>query len=234
MPRSARLVIPGLPHHVVQRAARGKTLFRTDKDRHRYLDLLARYATRQRLQIWAYCLMPDHVHLVAVPEEAWSLASALAALQIQHSKHLRRTHKMRGRLWQGRFSSCPMDERHAWEAVRHIERNPVRAGLILRPDRYPWSSAGGHAGLRKDPLLSGALESRGKVKNWAKWLRAGEDAAMVETIRASTRTGRPAGDKRFITRIEKLTGRCLRARKIGRPRKAKGKARRKAGHKAKR
>jgi putative transposase len=232
--RSARLVIPGLPHHVVQRANRGKTLFRNDQDRRRYLDLLARYATRQRLQIWAYCLMPDHVHLVAVPEEAWSLTSALAALQIQHSKRLGRTHKKRGRLWQGRFSSCPMDGPHTWEAVRYIERNPRRAKISMRPDRYPWSSAGGHAGLRKDPLLSGALESRGKVKNWAKWLRADEDAAMVQTIRACTRTGRPAGSKAFIARLEKLTGRCLRVRKIGRPRKAKGKSRRKARRKAKR
>ena len=185
----------------------------SDKDRRRYLDLLARYAARRGLQIWAWCLMPDHVHLVAVPEEARSLASALAALQIQHSKHLGRTHKMRGRLWQGRFCSCPMDEPHAWEAVRFVERNPLRAGLVLRPDRYPWSSAGGHAGLRKDPLLSGALESRGKVKNWAEWLRAGEDAALVQTIRASTRTGRAAGDEAFLARIEKLTARPLRPKK---------------------
>jgi putative transposase len=219
MPRSARLVIPGLPHHVVQRAARGKRLFFDDQDRRRYLDLLARYAARRRLQIWAWCLMPDHVHLVAVPEEAGSLASALAALQIQHSKHLRRTHKIRGRLWQGRFGSCPMDEPHAWEAVRYVERNPLRAGLILRPDRYPWSSACGHVGVRKDPLVSGALESRGKVANWKEWLRAGEDAALVETIRACTRTGRPAGDAAFVARTSKFPARPPRPKQGNHPRK---------------
>jgi putative transposase len=230
MPRSARLVIPGLPHHVVQRAARGKTLFRTDKDRRRYLDLLAEYATRQRLQIWAYCLMPDHVHLVAMPGDALSLSAALIPLQTQYSRHIHRTRKKGGVLWHDRYASCPMDERHAWEAVRHIERNPVRAGLVLRPDRYPWSSAGGHAGLRKDPLLSGALEARSKVKNWMEWLRADEDAAMVDTIRRNTRTGRAAGNKAFIARIKKLAARARRPKKRKRPRKAG----RKAGRKAKR
>jgi putative transposase len=230
MPRTARLVIPGLPHHVVQRAARGKALFYTDQDRRRYLDLLAEYATRHHLQIWAWCLMPDHVHLVAVPEDALSLAAALIPLQTQYSRHIHQTHKKRGILWAGRYGSCPMDEPHAWEAVRYVERNPLRAKIILRPDRYPWSSAGGHAGLRKDPLLSGALESRGKVKNWAQWLRAGEDAALVQTIRASTRTGRAAGDEAFLARIEKLTARPLRPRKVDRPRKATGKAKKVRGH----
>ena len=217
MPRSARLVIPGLPHHVVQRAARGKALFYTDQDRRRYLDLLAEYATRQRLRIWAWCLMPDHVHLVAVPEDALSLAAALIPLQTQYSRHIHQTRKKEGVLWRGRYGSCPMDEAHTWEAVRYVERNPLRAGLVLRPDRYPWSSAGGHAGLRKDPLLSGGLESRGKVANWAEWLRAGEDAALVATIRASTRTGRAAGDEAFLARIEKLTARFLRPKKRKQP-----------------
>jgi putative transposase len=173
-------------------------------------------------------LLPDahHVHLVAVPYDALSLSAALIPLQTQYSRHIHRTRKKAGILWRGRYASCPMDERHAWEAVRHIERNPVRAGIVLRPDRYPWSSAGGHAGLRKDPLLAGGLETRSKVKNWAQWLRAGEDAAMVETIRRNTRTGRAAGGKAFITRLEKLTRRCLRARKVGRPRKAGRKAKR--------
>ena len=219
MAREARLVIPGVPHHVVLRARRGKALFFDDLDRRRYLDLLTGYAASHRLQVRAWCLMPDHVHLVAVPKEAGSLAAALMPLQSHYSAYLRRTRKNRGIVWAGRFASCPLDRRHAWEAIRFIERNPLRAGLVLRPDRYPWSSAGGHAGLRKDPLLSGGLEVRGKAENWVKWLRAGEDAAMVETIRASSRTGRPAGNAAFIARLEKLTGRSLRARKVGRPRK---------------
>jgi putative transposase len=222
MARSARLVIPGLPHHVVQRANRGKALFYTDADRRRYLDLLAGYAASHRLQIWAYCLMPDHVHLVAVPEESNSLAAALTPLQIQYSRHIHQTQKKGGVLWRGRYGSCPMDEPHTWEAVRYVERNPLRAGLVLRPDRYPWSSAGGHAGLRKDPLLSGALETRGKVKNWAEWLRAGEDAALVQTIRASTSTGRAAGDEAFVARIEELTRRPANPKQRKPGRKAKG------------
>jgi REP element-mobilizing transposase RayT len=127
MARSARIVIPGVPHHVVQRANRGKALFYTDQDRRRYLDLLAGYAARHRLRIYAWCLMPDHVHLVAVPEKAGSLAAALIPLQTQYSRHIHRTQKKRGTLWRDRFASCPMDEPHMWEAVRYVERNPLRA-----------------------------------------------------------------------------------------------------------
>jgi len=224
MAREARLVIPGLPHHVVLRAKRGKALFFDDQDRRRYLDLLTGYAAAHCLQVWAWCLMPDHVHLVAVPKKARSLMAAIMPLQSHYSGYLRRTRKNRGVVWAGRFASCPLDKRHAWEAIRFVERNPLRAGLVLRPDRYPWSSAGGHAGLREDPLLAGGLKVRGKGENWAKWLRAGEDAALVATIRACTRTGRPAGNETFIARLEKLTRRCLRAKKVGRPRKEKGKA----------
>jgi putative transposase len=215
MARSARIVIPGAAHHVVQRANRANSLFLADEDRRRYLDLLAQYAAMHRLQVYAWCLMPDHVHLVVVPEQPDSLASTMKSLKTQFSKYLRQTHRKPG-LLRGRFASCPMDEPHMWEAVRYVERNPLRAGKILRPDRYPWSSAGGHVGLRKDPLVSGALESRGKVKNWVEWLRAGEDAAMVETIRACTRTGRPAGDEVFVSRVKKITGRTVRAKKGGR------------------
>jgi putative transposase len=209
MARPTRIVIPGAAHHVVQRGNRSSGLFFTDADRRRYLDLLAQYAALHRLQVFAWCLLPDQVHLVVVPEDRDSLAATMKSLNTRYSTHLRQTRGKRG-LLRGRFRSCPMDEPHTWEAVRYVERCPLRAGLIVRPDRYGWSSAGGHAGLRKDPLLSGALESRGIVKNWVDWLRAGEDAAMVETIRASTRTGRPAGDEEFIARIENLTGRPLR------------------------
>jgi putative transposase len=240
MARRARLIIPGVPLHVVQRANPGKTLFYTDEDRRRYLDFLGKYAAKQRLEIWAYCLMPDHVHLVAVPETDWSLSAVLAAIQLQHSKYIHRKHRRRGELWYDRFCSCPMDWPHTWEAVRFVETNPRRTGRTVRPERYMWSSAGGHAGLREDPLLSGNLEKRGKVKNWAKWLGKGEDEAMVATIRRCTLTGRPAGGPAFIARLEKIIGPLPKPGKVGRPRKVqppklpkKVKQTRKAGTKAK-
>ena len=220
MAREARLVIPGTAHHITQRGNRGKNVFFTTADRRYYLHLLAEHAAKHRLHIYAYCLMPDHVHLVIVPRDAESLTAALMPLHSQYAKHIRRTRKVRGSVWHGRFSSCPMDRRHTWEAVRYVERNPVRAGMILRPERYPWSSAAGHAGIRKDPLLWGNLEARGIVKNWTKWLRQGQDAAVVDLIRRSTRTGRPAGSAAFLARLEALSGRRLRPKKGGRPKKS--------------
>jgi putative transposase len=147
------------------------------------------------------------------------VSAAFKSMQMEYSSHVRQRRKVRGPMWRKRFASCPLDRRHLWEAIRYVERNPVRAVLVRKAEKYPWSSAAGHAGLREDPLLSGNLENRGVVKNWAKWLREGEDAALVEMIRRSTRTGRPAGSKAFVTRIEKLTGRKLKMGKPGRPRK---------------
>jgi putative transposase len=219
MARIARLVIVGMPHHVTQRSNRGVKVFFTDADRRRHLEFMATYADRHGLRIYAYCLMPDHVHLVGVPEKPNSVSAAFKSMQMEYSSHVRQRRKVRGPMWRKRFASCPLDRRHLWEAIRYVERNPVRAGLVRKAEKYPWSSAAGHAGLREDPLLSGNLENRGVVKNWAKWLREGEDAALVEMIRRSTRTGRPAGSKAFVTRIEKLTGRKLKMGKPGRPRK---------------
>jgi putative transposase len=234
MARMARVVIVGMPHHVTQRSNRGVRVFFTDADRRRHLEFMGTYADRHGLQIYAYCLMPDHVHLVGVPEKPNSVSAAFKSMQMEYSNHMRHRRKARGPMWRKRFASCPLDSRHLWEAVRYVERNPVRAGIVRKAEKYPWSSAGGHAGLREDPLLSGNLEKRGVVKNWAKWLREGEDAAMVEMIRRSTRTGRPAGSKAFVTRIEKLTGRKLKIGKPGRPKKPKARKRRIATGKARR
>jgi putative transposase len=219
MPRIARVVIPGVPHHVVQRARRGAKAFLSDDDRRRYLEWLRRYAADGGLAVWAYCLMPDHVHLVAVPREADSLERVFKPLARRHSRHVNRTRGIRGRLWQGRPQSCPLDEPHLWAAVRYVERNPVRAGRVIRAERYSWSSAAHHAGRRHDGLVSGDLEARGRVKNWARWLQEGDDEEMMRMLRLATRTGRPAGDAAFIARLESLLGRTLAARGRGRPRK---------------
>jgi putative transposase len=251
MPRRARIVIPDCPHHlptwrlaccrrragrqagVTQRGNRREEVFFTDADRQRYLALLNTYADTHGLAIHAYCLMSNHLHLVATPRTQASLAGALRPVFLRYAQHVNWTQQLSGRLWQGRFFSCPLDERHFWEAVRYaclparrqegrqVERNPVRARVVRKAERYPWSSAAAHCGLRADPLLADAEQLSQRVGDWSAWLREGEDEAMVSSIRRSTRTGRPAGSDGFIARLERLLGRALRPKKGGRPRKHK-------------
>jgi len=219
MPRIARVVIPGVPHHITQRGNRGEDVFLTDAGRRRYLALLEEYAPKHGLSILAYCLMTNHVHLVAVPQDADSLAATLKPVHTRYAQYFNWSQQTAGILWHGRFYSCPMDDAHMWQAVRYVERNPVRAGLSVHAEQYPWSSAGGHVGRRKDLLLSGDLEHKGVVEDWAAWLHETDDEEFLTYLRKKTRTGRPLGDTTFVAYMEALTGRALTNRKVGRPMK---------------
>ena len=225
MPRLARVVIPGCPHHLTQRGNRQEDVFFTAADRVRYLELLAEYAAKHGLAVQAYCLMTNHVHLVVVPRSETSLAAALKPLHTRYTQHVNWTQSVSGRLWQGRFYSCPLDDEHLWAAVRYIERNPVRAGLVERAEDYRWSSAGARCGLRADGVLSDPcdLVSRLTPTKWRGWLREPweDEEEMAVRLRQCTRTGRPAGGTDFIARLESVVGRVLRAKKVGRPNKHK-------------
>jgi len=217
VPRIARIVFAGVPHHVTQRGNRRADVFWTDQDRRRYLVLLEEYAARHALEIWAYCLMTNHVHFVAVPRGIDSLARTFKPVDMRYSQYVNRTQHLTGHLWQGRPFSCPLDDAHLWAAVRYVERNPVRAGLEARAEDYPWSSAAAHCGRRTDGLICGSLEKRGVIEDWRGWLAEAEDEKMVGLLRRRTRTGRPAGDAAFVARLEALAGRILAARSVGRP-----------------
>ena len=219
MPRMARVVVPGCPHHITQRGNRRQDVFLADEDRQHFLQLLIGYAVEHPLQILAYCLMTNHVHLVCIPVFVNSLAAALKPVLTQFTQYFNRSFKIQGRLWQGRFFSCPMDELHLWAAIRYVELNPVRASMVTRAEEYPWSSAGAHCGLRSDPLLSPLPEPRpATVTGWSEWLAEGEKDAMLAKLRLHTQTGCPAGDDAFVKRLESQFGRTLRALSVGRPR----------------
>lgn len=217
----ARVAIPGVAHHVTQRGNRRENVFFGDVDRQKYLYLLGEYSARHGLQIMAYCLMTNHVHLVAVPKTADSLSGALKPVHLRYAQHINWSRNISGLLWRGRFFSCPLDDKHFWAAVRYVERNPVRAGLAERAEDYLWSSAAGHCGMRKDPLLSGDLELADHVADWSAWLCDEDDKAILARLRRNTSTGRPAGNEEFIDRLEAMLGRVLRPKKGGRPRKHK-------------
>lgn len=222
MPRIARVVVPGCPHHITQRGNRGEDVFVNDHQRRRYMDLLAKYASKHGLAVQAYCLMSNHVHLIAVPNSDTSLAATLRPVHLRYAQEFNRQMELSGHLWQGRFYSCPLSELHFWAAVRYVERNPVRAGLVEHAEAYGWSSAAAHCGQWVDRLLSGkllTLAAEVGIADWAAWLRDPHDEEMLDELRLCTRTGRPAGDRGFIARLERRLGRRLQALPVGRPRK---------------
>jgi putative transposase len=219
MPRIARIVVPGVPYHVTQRGNRREDVFWTDRDRRVYLDLLQQYAEAHGLTVKAYCLMTNHVHLLAVPGTEQALAGALKPVHLRYAQHVNWTQGLAGRLWQGRFFSCALDEAHFWAAVRYVERNPVRAGLAARAEDYPWSSAAAHCGIRPDPLVPDATELAAEIGDWRTWLHEDEDETMANTLRRHTRTGRPLGGEVFLNLLETVLGRTVRPKKAGRHRK---------------
>jgi len=151
MPRVARIVVPGVPHHITQRGNNRQRVFFSDANRHLYLDLLKHYSQQLGLEVWAYCLMSNHVHLVAVPKSGDALAKAVGRTNFRFAQKLNYQLRRSGHLWQNRFLSCALEDVHLWRAMRYVERNPVRAGLVRVPWRYEWSSAAAHADrIRRD------------------------------------------------------------------------------------
>ena len=171
------------------------------------------------VEVWGYCLMPNHVHLILTPSDADGLRAALSEAHRRYSRRVNFREGWRGYLWQGRFASVPMDSAHLLACARYVELNPVRAGLAARAEDWPWSSARAHlAGqndglVRMQPLLGQVGDQPG---DWAAFLNAGLSEAERATIRAGERTGRPLGSADFVADLEQRLGRVLTRQKPGR------------------
>jgi len=225
MPRISRAIAVGYPHHVTQRGNYRQTVFAAAEDYAQYLDFLAQYAPQSDLEIWAYCLMPNHVHLVCVPQQPDSLSRALHTVHMKYAQYFNKKRDTVGHLWQGRFFSCALDERHVYAAVRYVEQNPVRGGLVSVPDDYRWSSAKAHIAGEKNPVLSGRCFLLETVADWRQYLGTGAGPGGEEeaTIIKATLTGRPCGREDFIKGVEERLGRTLTPQQRGRPRKSENK-----------
>lgn len=211
----ARIVIPNIPHHITQRGNRSQKVFFSDKDKSFYLDLLHKHAQEAGLSFWAYCLMDNHVHLIAVPEKESSLAKGIGDTHKYYTRMINFRENWRGYLWQGRFSSFPLDEKYLYAAIRYVERNPVRAGLVKRAEDYEFSSAKAHVYKKRDPLLSGSFLIE-EIKDWRSFLADDDSEQDKKRFRKHGRTGRPLGQEGFIKELERITGRILKPKKPGR------------------
>ena len=225
MPRLARTVAVGCAHHITQRGNNRQDVFFVDDDRDVYLELLREQAEKYRLDIVGYCLMANHVHIVAMPQAEDSLAKAVGRAHFRYTQYINRFHKRSGHLWQGRFYSCPLDERHFWLAMRYVELNPVRAKICRKAWRYEWSSAAVHVDGKGRSELLDLRRWYGMIsaEQWRNQLNAGMDEIELCRLRVNTHTGRPLGSDSFLSKLERLLGRRVRPLPVGRPKRKRTK-----------
>jgi putative transposase len=218
MPRLARAIGVDLPHHVTQRGCSRRLVLDTDTDRAVYLDLLLRASALQHLSLAGYCLMSNHVHLIATPRRPDALARALRSAHGRYAAYWNTKYGGAGHVWQARFYSCVLDRSHFEAALRYVELNPVRAGMVLTAEDYRWSSAAAHCGLGRPAWLDTAEWSDSWTPGtWREYLTGGCESE-AEAIRTNTRTGRPLGSSEFLRNLEDRLGRSLVPKKGGRPR----------------
>jgi putative transposase len=216
MPRATRLVVPGLPHHVLQRGNRRQRLFFSDDDRQTYLRLLAGACADHRVSCLAWCLMDNHIHLILVPSDRDGLRAPLARIHTAYAQRINRAQGLDGHLFQGRFASYPMDSAHLVVAARYIENNPVAAGLVANAEDWHWSSARAHVEGRADGLTDVAALGR-HVDDWRGMLRHGLEAADRAQVEAALRSERPAGAAAWLENLAETLGIVLERRPRGRP-----------------
>ncbi len=220
MSRIARIVLPGIPYHITQRGNGQQQVFLDDADCHLYIDLLRHNASRAGLVVWAYCLMPNHVHLIAVPARTAALSRALGRTHADFARHFNLRRRTCGHVWQARFFSCPLDGAHLWRAMAYVERNPVRAGIVAGAAQYRWSSATAHlTGSDGDRLLDlSAWRLEYDPRRWKRALETSiEEEEPGQRIQEASQRGRPLGTEDFIAGLEREAGRRLRPLPVGRP-----------------
>jgi len=214
MPRVARIVAVGYPHHIIQRGNNRQAVFYDNEDRQFYLDLLKKYSRECENKVHAYCLMDNHVHILLTPRYDNSLAKNMQKLSLRFTQHINKKNKRTGRLWECRFHSSLVDnENYLWAVCRYIERNPVRANMVDKPAQYEWSSANTRHRNNIVESIWDSVQSR----EYVDYLNRPEDEGQIQIIRKHTYSGRPIGSAEFISHIAKILKIDLDTRPKGRP-----------------
>jgi putative transposase len=216
----ARIVAVGYPHHVIQKGSNKGKVFFDEKDNLVYLNLLKKYTGKYACPILAYCLMPDHVHILVKPLQEISLSKTMQGVSLCYTQHFNKKYNKTGRLWENRYSSCIVDkENYLWTAARYIEQNPKRAGLVNTEAEYPYSSAKAHVFGTGDEVLGEEIFGEEGRSEYADFLNSQVNYKEINEIRNCTRSGRPFGNEAFVKVIGQSFGMVLSRRHRGRPRK---------------
>lgn len=220
MPRIPRIVGAGYPHHIVGRGNNRERVFANPMDYEKYLSFLLKYSEEKEAAVLAYCLMPNHIHLLVRPSAEGTLAKMMQGVTLCYSKYFNKENGRTGRLWECRYYSTVIDgDSYLWTVSKYIENNPVRAGIVKRAEDYPYSSAKAHLLGRKDPLLKEPLFDKSELNEYKGFIRSEEDKKILEEIRKQTRLGKPLGDGGFLNTLSDRLGHDLSFRPKGRPRK---------------
>ena len=214
MSRLARLVVPGLPHHITQRGNGRAQVFFGEDDYALYRALLAQSCRAAGVEVWAWVLMPNHVHLILAPSDPDGLRRALAQVHRRYAGHIHARLKRTGHFWQGRFGAVVMDETHLAAALRYVALNPVRAGLVGQARDWPWSSVHAHLAAQDDGITAVA-PVLSRYPDFAAFIGQAPDPTALRRLRQAETIGRPLGDDAFITELETRSHRCLKPEKPG-------------------
>jgi len=221
MPRKYRIVVAGRPHHVIQRGNRRQNVFFYPGDKSLYLKLLKEQIKKYEVEVWAYCLMDNHVHLILVPKTTEGLAKAVAETNRSFACMINKRYGWRGYLWQGRFISFVMDEIYLIRAMRYVENNPVRAKIVESAWDYPWSSARKHINKAEDSLVTDCIATE-LIEDWSLYLKTPEVEDILDKIRKCNSSGLPLGGVDFIGKLaidHGLKSGDLVPKSVGRPKK---------------
>jgi len=230
MPRSARIVITGYPHHVIQRGHNRQAVFISEEDYLYYLDNLREWKEELGCKVYAYCLMTNHVHLIVDPgEDERNLAQLMKRVAGRQTRYVNKLEKRTGSLWEGRYKSSTIStNEYLLSCCRYVELNPVRAGIVADPKDYHWSSYGSKTGIRKedwldfDPCYMGlAGNQKKRAERYAEWVKRTIPEGEWELIRQSLQRGQLTGSSRFVEEIEHKIEKRVEFRGQGRPRKTK-------------
>jgi putative transposase len=226
MSRIARVVIPGWPYHVVHRGNNKQMIFFNDEDNRKYLQLVRWYSEKWNVRVLAYSLMPTHVHLLLVPKEENSLAKTMQGISLCYTQQINKKYKRTGRLWECRYHSCVVDKNeYFWIVVWYIERNPVRAGLVKKPEEYEWSSARAHILGIENPLVNSSdLLKYGDfdISQIHDPIHINDTIKEINKIKTATQKGLPLGNIVFQRKVENILNRKIVPKRRGRPWKNKG------------
>ncbi|MBY4676814.1 REP-associated tyrosine transposase [Marinobacterium arenosum] len=227
MPRPPRLEIPGLPHHVVQRGVDRQAVFFDDDCYHTYLQYLQQYSYRYCLRVHSWCLMTNHIHLLVTPNSEKGISKLMQSLNSGYAQLINQRFRRSGHLWSGRFKSSLIDSDHyLLTCMRYIELNPVRAGMVTRPEDYRWSSYRHNALDGWQPWITPhemytalGKNRRERRAHYREIVLSPLEEDQLGSLRQATEQGRVFGSDRFQAQISAMLGRDLSPRKRGRPRK---------------
>jgi putative transposase len=225
MPRRARVLVPGVPLHVIQRGNNRSDCFHADSDYRFYLHVLSEQARKHGCAIHAYCLMTNHVHLLLTPAEPESIGLMMKGLGQRYVQYFNRTYQRSGTLWEGRFRSCVTeDEAYVLTCYRYIELNPVRAGMVEDPAQYRWSSYRCNAQGEASEVCTGhrlyqsiSTNASARQAAYRELLRQAMAPDVLDRLRRATNGNFALGNAPFLAGIEQALGRRVVPGTGGRP-----------------